>query len=96
MFFWYSNSISSHVVVLLEKKTIKNFGKNTFAGTCRSNLISSEMPGSQKFSTLLKNYVKQSFSSDKKCIQAYKIIKILAAPMPGSKLYLKYTRINAK
>jgi hypothetical protein len=59
----YRVGVGSHVVVLLEKKTIAYFRKNTFAGTCRSNRISQEIPGSQKFSTLLKNYIKQSFSS---------------------------------
>src|SRR6266516_2357946 len=46
-----------------EKKTIEYSVKTPLCGTCRSNHISSEMPGSQNFSTLLKNYVEQSFSS---------------------------------
>src|SRR5260370_1495155 len=46
-----------------EKKTIEYSVKPPLFDTCRSNHISSEMPGSQKFSTLLKNYVEQSFSS---------------------------------
>ncbi len=41
---------------------MQHFREYTLAGACRSNPISPEMPGLQKFSTLLQNYVKRSGS----------------------------------